>query len=421
VFAGAALSAASYSDAVGDNNEAPDITLVSIAEAAPDALAIAVRIGNFQALPTNSWLNIWFDVDSDPETGDAGDEALVRYLSDGSLQLYVWDGSQLVSQPTTGVTGSFAAGALTLSVPKAALGVSSTFGLLAVSARGQAFGDEELIAADFAPDSNRSAYAGPASAAFSDPVDDEDAAPDIASVRVTDAKTGWVGFAIGTPNYATLPGESIVSLTIDSDRNVSTGDDGADVRITGLGGEFELERWQPAARQFGPDDRSTRVRMTNAGNVVTIEVHRSELGAGNRIGFAIVTADINTSGDAAVGFDVAPDDAPFFYYAFAHKLAVTLTATNFSAMPARPRAGRRFAVRLAVRQSDTGRGITSGTVVCRLLVGGKKVPSKGSVSGGAASCSLVVPAAARGQVLRGTISVRSGGGSVARSFAYRVR
>lgn len=421
VFAAAALSAASFSDPVGDDNEAPDITSVHIAESVPDALTITVSIGNFQTLPTNSWLNIWFDLDSDQGTGDAGDEALLRYLSDGGLRLYVWNGTQLVERETTGVTGSFAAGVLRLSAPKVALGVGSTFGILAVSARGQSLGDEELIASDYAPDSNRSAYAGPASTAFPDPADDQDAAPDIASIRVSDAKNGWVSFAIGTPNYASLPGESIVALSIDADNRLSTGEEGADVRITSFGGEFELERWNQADRRFVSDDGATRLRMTNAGNVVTVEVHRSELGTSNRLGFAIVTADINASAGAVVGFDVAPDDAPFFSYAFANKLAVTLTATRLSATPAQPRAGRRFAVKLAVRQSDTGRGITSGTVACRVLAGGKRIPAKGSIAGGGARCSLLVPAGATGQTLRGTITVRSGGASVSRGFAYRVR
>ena len=52
----------------------------------------------------NSWVNLWFDVDSDPRTGDGGDEALVRYEADGSLELFAWNGSRLVQGSTAGVT-----------------------------------------------------------------------------------------------------------------------------------------------------------------------------------------------------------------------------------------------------------------------------------------------------------------------------
>ena len=421
VFAGVALSAASYSDTVDDANAAPDLTSVTVAEPVAGSLQITVSVGNFQSLPTNSWVNIWFDLDSDPRTGDSGDEALVRYLSDGSVELYAWNGAQLVEGPTAGTTASFRAGTLTLSVPKGVLGATTTFGILAVSARGQELGDEELIASDYAPDSGRSAFVGPALAAFADPANDHDAAPDIASIRVSDAKNGWVSFAITTPNYTTLPGESIVGVSIDADNRRSTGNDGAEVRITSLGGEFELERWVPATKSWAPDDALTRVRMRNAGGVVIVDVHRSELGSSNRLGFSVVTADINTSADAVVGIDVAPDDEPFFTYAFTNKAALTLEATRLSTSPARPRAGKPFAVNLAVRRSDTGKGITSGTVACRVVVNEKTVAAKGSVAGGSGRCAFVVPASAKGKLVRGSITVRASGKSVAANFAYLVR
>jgi hypothetical protein len=161
-----ALSAASYTDTVGDANAAPDLTSVTVAEPVAGSLQTTVSVGNFQSLPTNSWINIWFDFnfdfDFDSRTGESGDEALVRYLSDGALELYVWNGAQLVESPTAGTTASFSAGTLTLSVLKGVLGANAAFGILAVNARGQELGDEELIASDYAPDSGRSAFVGPA-------------------------------------------------------------------------------------------------------------------------------------------------------------------------------------------------------------------------------------------------------------------
>ena len=420
VFAGAALSAGSYSDAVGDANAAPDVTSVTVAEPVAGSLQITVAVGNFQSLPENSWLNLWFDLDSDPATGDGGDEALVRYFSDGALQAYIWNGSQLVEVTTAEATATFSTGALALSVPRSVLGAGSAFGILAVSARGQELGDDELIASDYAPDLGRSAFVGPASVAFPDAPNDEDAAPDIASIRVTDAKDGWVTFAITTPNYTTLPSESIVGLTVDTDNRSSTGDGGAEVRLTSIGGEWELERWIPDAKNWVPDGAPTRVRIRNTGGVVTVEIHRSELGGRSRLGFSVVTADINTSADVVVGFDVAPDNAGYFTYTFTNKAALSLESTRLSTAPARPRAGKPFLLTLPVRRSDTGKGITSGTVGCRVLVNEKKVPAKGRVAGGAGRCSFLVPSAAKGKLLRGTITVRSSGKSVSADFAYLI-
>jgi len=101
------------------------------------------------------------------------------------------------------------------------------------------FAETEFIAADFAPDRDRSTYIGPAAASFPDPGADQDAAPDITAVTVTDAKDGWISFAISTPNYATLPGEAVLLLSLDLDNKAATGDNGAEGLITAIGGEVQ--------------------------------------------------------------------------------------------------------------------------------------------------------------------------------------
>jgi hypothetical protein len=96
VFAGLALAASSFSDPAGDNNAAPDVTAVAVSESADGNLTIAATIANYQALPANSWVNLWFDLDSNPRTGDDGDEALVQYFDDGGVEFWRWSGSALV-------------------------------------------------------------------------------------------------------------------------------------------------------------------------------------------------------------------------------------------------------------------------------------------------------------------------------------
>lgn len=61
-----------------------------------------------------------------------------------------------------------------------------------------------------------------------------------------------------------------------------------------------------------------------------------------------------------------------------------------------------------------------GTVGCRVLAAGTRVPATGRVEAGSAQCAFVVPRTARGKVLRGTISVSTGGKTVARDFAFVV-
>jgi hypothetical protein len=421
VFAGLGLAASSFSDTPGDANEAPDVVSVTVSTAAEGVVNVGVAIDNFESLPANSWINLWFDLDSDSTTGDEGDEALILYSADGGLEHFRWNGAQLVAQPVTGMTATYTAGVLSVAAPASALDNASAFGILAVASSGQTFGSTELIASDYAPDSGRSAYVGPASTDFPDPGHDHDSAPDLTSIDVTDARNGWIRFAISTPNYAQLPVDAVLVLLIDRDNRTSTGVEGSDVTITTVGGEFVLERWDPRKKSWVGDERPTRVRVGNSGNVVTIDVHRSELQNAPRFGFALVAADIDTQSETILGVDVAPDRATFYRYRLSNEPALVLTATRLFAAPAKPQAGKPFTVNLAVTRSDTSRGITSAAVTCNVSAGGKKLPARGTVSRGAGHCAVIVPPTAAGSALRGTITVRTGGKSVSRAFAYVVR
>lgn len=420
-FAGLALGASSYADPAGDDNAAPDVTSVAVAKAADGTLTVTIAVANFQTLPLDSWFNLWLDLDANQSTGSDGDEALVRFNANGGIDFELWNGSQLVARPSTAMAGRFEAGVLTLTAPESVFGSPVAFGILVVSARAQELGDDELVSSDFAPDDGRSAFTGTAQVTFPDPGGDHDAAPDITAIRVSDAKDGWVNFAISTPNYATLPGNSVLLLGIDRDNRPSTGDDGMELVLTSIEGEATLERWDSAARRWRNDVAPTRVRVRNAGNVVTIGVHRSELENTPRFGFAVTAVDFDLDEEVALGVDFAPDSVAFYRYTLANRPALTLTATRLSASPARPRAGRPFTVSLAVRRSDTNRGITSGAVTCRVLLGGKRIQARGSVVAGAARCTVAVPATANGARLRGSIAVRVQGKSVASNFAYVVR
>ena len=95
-------------------------------------------VGNYQTLPEESWFNLWFDLDRNSNTGDpSGDEALVRFLSEGGVEHYLWNGSQMAETPATGMTGSIHRRRRTVTIPKTGAFAVSTLGILAVSARGQ--------------------------------------------------------------------------------------------------------------------------------------------------------------------------------------------------------------------------------------------------------------------------------------------
>jgi hypothetical protein len=147
----------------------------------------------------------------------------------------------------------------------------------------------------------------------------------------------------------------------------------------------------------------------------------SELENSPAFGFGVLAADVNVQAEAVLGLDLAPDGDRFYQYRLTNKPALVLTATSLTSAPARPRAGRPFTINLGVRRSDTQRPIGSGAVACRVLVGGKPAPARGTVSGGAAHCRMLVPAGSAGKALRGTITVRLGGKAVVERFSFVIR
>jgi hypothetical protein len=418
-FAAIALAAASFSDRAGDNNAAPDITSVTVSESADGIATVSVVVSNYQALPLNSWFNLWFDLDNSRSTGDDGDEALVQYFDDGGIQYFRWVGSELVRRPATGMAGAFTAGTLTLTIPKTALDNVASFGVLAVGLRGQDDGEgEERVAGDFAPNVGNTRYTAPGPLAIPDGIGDNEAAPDITKVDVSDTKAGTIRFAVATPSHATLAPSTWVEISFDVDRRRSTGDGGVDAYVGIEGRRAYAGRWSPTEDDFVGVSGSG-VRARSAGGVVTFDVPRRFLQDVAGFDFYLVSGDSVDDEDSAI--DLAPNGDAWWKYTLANRPPLHLVAGTPRGIPARPSAGKRFTVTVPVLRSDTVRGVTSGAAACSARVAGQVVSAPGRVGGGIARCTLSVPAGASGATLRGTMTVRSGGASVVARFAFPVR
>lgn len=59
----------------------------------------------------------------------------MRYRSEGGIDLYAWDGAQLVEGSTDHVTASYTAGVLTVSLPRASIDAAESFGLTGLGAK----------------------------------------------------------------------------------------------------------------------------------------------------------------------------------------------------------------------------------------------------------------------------------------------
>lgn len=419
VFTGVAASASSYVDAEGDANTPADIVAVGVADAPNGTIAVTVEVSNYRTLPPNSSLSVWFDTDASPGTGNAeGREARIRYEASGAIGLQLWSGTRLVDQPPTGIIGSFADGRLILSIPRSTVKIEAGLGIFVVSARGQPAGSGEFVASDTAPNSGNYVFRGPEPARFTEPAGDHHSAPDIASVRVTDAEDGWVAFAVSIPNAGVLPRAPVVGLSIDTDDDLATGDAGADLGITVLGADFIADRWNERSRTWVPVVDEPMVRVEASGATVVVSVHRSEIGAGARFRFATLAAGL-TATDAFTGVDVAPDGQRFFDYLFQNRVEVKLVAGEVRTTPARPVGGKRVTVATTITRSDTRAPTRSGSLTCAVKADGKRVAAFARYEGGRASCSFTVPKNAKR--VTGSMTVRGDGISATLPFSFRVR
>lgn len=266
---------------------------------------------------------------------------------------------------------------------------------------------------------------------FADSTGEQPSGPDITAVVASNNDAGAISFEILLPNRTTLPPEMLIGVTIDSDANPQTGDpesDGADYAIEFFGGQANLFKWDGTnfTRRAGDPPQVSLITSATPGSL-TITINASELGGTRKLGFQVIvitgivvnqqTGDLdftNARGDAA------PDIGHGLYPYDVRTAPLRLVARRFTAPAAS--AGRPYTVRLVAARSDTGATLSGGTVTCTATAGGRRlaVRSRGFV-GTEARCTWVIPAAARGSTIRGTVTVRFEGLRVGRSFSRPIR
>ncbi len=424
--AGAAPSA-SYADPAGDGNEAPDLRSVTVDDATPGVVNIRVTVSNFQELPADSRITLQFDLDRNATTGLAGDELVIRYWDDETLEVVRWNGIAMYPSSSEGVRVSFSSGELELDADRAALGGSTAFSLLVLSARTQQVGIGRVTSTDFAPGSGRIAYASPDESSLTDPQGDHDAAPDITSVSMSDTAAGIIQVRVATPNYPALPPDKIIGVDFDLEGRPSPADDVFVAYLSGPG-IVQVDREENGI--LAPSELPNTASGVYENGVLTLSVHRSELDGAALVGLGVLSLDLVGDGESegqdfeggVEALDSAPDDltGALFPYRLANRPPLQLRMTKVVGSPTRPRAGRRFTYGVVVRRLDTYGVLRRGSVTCSVLASGKRVPAVGRFAGGRAECSLLVPAKAT-STLRGTVTVSAAGAVVRSTFSAVVR
>ena len=428
VAASSAFPSASYSDPAGDANEVPDITSVTVDDSTPGAVNVRVTVSNFLELPSDSRIILQFDLDRSANTGVAGDELVVRYWDDETLEILRWDGIRLSPSSAGGVSASFASGILRFSAGRAALGGSTSFALLVVSARTQELEIGRVTSTDFAPASGRSIYTLPGEASFPDPRADHDVAPDITSISVSDTPDGMIEVRVATANYQALPPDKIIGVDFDLEGRPAAADD---VFVAHLSGPGIVQVDREESGILAPSELPNTASGVYENGVLTLSVHRRELDGAARVGIGVLSMDLVGDGESegqdfegeVEALDSAPDDlmGTLFPYRLSNRPPLQLRTAETLRSPTRARAGSRFTYAVVVRRLDTYEALRSGSVTCSVFVAGARVSTTGRFLDGKAQCSLLVPPRVASSLLRGTVTIRSAGAVVRSTFRSVVR
>jgi hypothetical protein len=251
---------------------------------------------------------------------------------------------------------------------------------------------------------------------FSDPAGDQKGTPgaglDITTVEVTHAADGLITFHVRIANYQVLPPTSFIAVFFDLDRDFNTGDLGDELQIgwsPALGVAFE--RWDGARYVSAPADA---LRAGFSDGIFTLTIPTSELGSVSSFDFLVGTSAVL---EGTLNTDVAPALTSRWTYDLT---PLVMSASRMVGSPPQPVAGKRFIVSTRISRADSGAAVTMGSVTCTARVGTTKLRATGRFAGGAAQCVMSVPRGAKGKTLRGTATIGAGGGSLRKSFSFRV-
>ena len=269
------------------------------------------------------------------------------------------------------------------------------------------------------------------SATFTDSSGENPAAPDITTIVVTNDDAGMISFKISVPNRPTLGPDFELDVLVDTDSNAQTGDPslaGTDYLILLQRGEVALLKWDGSgySRRFGDPSAVTLSSAYQGGP--TVKISAGELGNTKRFRFLVLVAS-GVEFDPVTGTpdytnavdDIAPGGGAGLYPFEVKTAPATLQVRKFTPTPARPIAGRTFALRLRAARSDTGAVIKSGRVICVGRVGKSALRAQsGRFVGREAVCTWRIPAGAEGKPFRGSITIVFEGLKAARSYSRAI-
>jgi hypothetical protein len=156
----AAANSQTFTDSVGEDASAPDITTVAVSNDDAGDIVFTINISNRPALTADMFLLVFLDTDRNPSTGDPdalGAEYVIQ-LVPGAVDLFQWNGTDYTLAPAqTSLTFAYASTGATIHVSAAELNKAKGFNFDTIAVSGvtvDASGNPNFdnIHRDLAPD-----------------------------------------------------------------------------------------------------------------------------------------------------------------------------------------------------------------------------------------------------------------------------
>jgi hypothetical protein len=242
------------------------------------------------------------------------------------------------------------------------------------------------------------AVAGAESVTVTDPSGDAGTAPDIIKLVVADDVAGSFTFRIELATMPDLQPDGFLVVFLDTDRNESTGRNGAEFYVSATPKGVALARWSGSAWEIVAD-ANVQLRLTGSG--VQFDLLQTLVGTTRLDAFAGATRESTNVVDAA------PDDGML---AFPPRIDRFLIAAAVLS----PRAGGVLDARRIETQLTTGEFVKA-PLTCRLTYRGRALkPRRGG-------CSWTIPKALKNKRLTLTINARYRGETVTTTVVVRPR
>jgi hypothetical protein len=265
-------------------------------------------------------------------------------------------------------------------------------------------------------------------AAFQDATGENPNGVDITSVLVSNDIAGLLTFRINIPSRPAFAEDMRVRVWFDSDSDRGTGLTAPDV----AGRDYFILWDRDGVRLYRCSGSSCtnatpqRTLGSSYRGGATLTINAAEIKA-KRFRFAVEATTGIRYDPTTRRFDVsnatldyAPERDRFWNYNV--RLGPSrLLVKSISTTPARPQAGEKLTVRLAVTRDDTGTLLSGGRVTCVARIGASPLrPTSQGFAGRRATCSFAIPPSASGQTLRGLVNVAFAGRRVTKSFSRRI-